>query len=308
MIARLAALFLIAAAPASALDLSPPGGALTGEDSTPAGSMRLPDAPWSEDAEPAAVDGAIRRQAYRYPGATRTTLQLLAPLRDALEAEGFQQVFACETVACGGFDFRFQLDILGEPQMHVDLGDYRYALFRRPDDARDPHTVAIVTSRGRDAGFVHVTSVAAAERTSDAPADPSTDQAVPAPVSDLAQQLVAQGHVVLADLEFPSGTADLTDRAYPSLAALADWLLSAPGARLVLVGHTDAIGSAEANTALSQRRAEAVARRLTDAYGVPAGQIQAAGAGFLSPLASNLDEAGRATNRRVEAVLLSLGD
>ena len=71
------------------------------------------------------------------------------------------------------------------------------------------------------------------------------------------------------------------------------------------MGHTDAVGSLEANTALSRRRAEAVRRRLIDIHGADPAQVTAHGAGYLAPLASNLSAPGREMNRRVEAVLLS---
>ncbi|MGI9395778.1 MAG: OmpA family protein, partial [Boseongicola sp.] len=93
---------------------------------------------------------------------------------------------------------------------------------------------------------------------------------------------------------------------YPSLTSLAAWLKQEPAARVVLVGHTDAVGSLEANTGLSQRRAKAVADQLTTNYGVDPEQLQAAGAGFLAPRASNLTDDGRALNRRVEVILLTL--
>ena len=69
--------------------------------------------------------------------------------------------------------------------------------------------------------------------------------------------------------------------------------------RLRVVGG---VGSAH-----DDRRAESVRSRLRDGYDVDPAQMQADGVGFLAPVASNLTEAGRAENRRVEVILLSDG-
>ena len=45
--------------------------------------------------------------------------------------------------------------------------------------------------------------------------------------------------------------------------------------------------------------------RLVEGHGVPRAQLEADGVGYLAPIASNLSEAGRQANRRVEAVLLT---
>jgi len=71
------------------------------------------------------------------------------------------------------------------------------------------------------------------------------------------------------------------------------------------VGHTDNSGSLAANVALSKDRAAAVRKRLIEKLGVPAEQLTAEGAGWLSPRTSNLTPEGREKNRRVEAVLAS---
>ena len=73
------------------------------------------------------------------------------------------------------------------------------------------------------------------------------------------------------------------------------------------MGHSDAVGSLEANIALSRARARSVAGRLVDTHGVARGQLRAEGAGYLAPRASNATEDGRALNRRVEVVVLSGG-
>jgi outer membrane protein OmpA-like peptidoglycan-associated protein len=63
-------------------------------------------------------------------------------------------------------------------------------------------------------------------------------------------------------------------------------------------GHTDNVGSARYNAALSQRRAESVAQLLV-AAGWKADSIERRGLGFDKPVADNATPAGRAQNRRV---------
>lgn len=69
--------------------------------------------------------------------------------------------------------------------------------------------------------------------------------------------------------------------------------------RLKVTGHTDNNHTADYNTALSQRRAEAVRDWLVQS-GVPAPQITTEWQGLHQPAASNQDEEGRARNRRVD--------
>jgi OOP family OmpA-OmpF porin len=298
---RWVVLFCLLAGPGWAQGLGLAGGVLAAEETSPGDSVRLPRAPWAAGLAVPEVTGAIRRRAFRIDDPAPTTLQLMAPSLAILDAAGYRQVFACADAACGGFDFRFQLDLLPAPEMFVDLGDYRYVLMENPDEAT--HTVALVASASTTAGFLHVTEVSSA--TAIAPVEPPAP-AAPVSTSGLAERLVSDGHVVLDGLQFATGSSQLGDGPLEALNALADWLKATPGARIVLVGHTDAVGSLEANAALSQRRAASVLARLRDGLGVDARQLAARGAGALSPLQTNLTEDGRATNRRVEAVLLSL--
>ena len=143
--------------------------------------------------------------------------------------------------------------------------------------------------------------------------DTARPEPVEAPTADtdagpLAAQLLSAGHSVLTDLNFATGAAELEEADYASLRALAEFLTGRPGARVVLVGHTDSEGDLDANVALSRRRAAAVAERLVQAYGVNPGQVSADGVGYLSPLAPNDTPEGRKLNRRVEAVLLAVAE
>ena len=106
----------------------------------------------------------------------------------------------------------------------------------------------------------------------------------------------------LAGDAFGSGQAQLTVRAAASVQALGIYLkaLGAGGAQVF--GHTDSQGEAEANRALSQRRADAVRAALA-AAGFSANRISAQGQGEDVPVADNATAAGRAKNRRVDIVI-----
>ena len=75
--------------------------------------------------------------------------------------------------------------------------------------------------------------------------------------------------------------------------------------RLVLVGHTDDIGSLEANVKVSRLRAEAVRQKRMVEGDIAPERVLAEGAGFLAPRRSNQTTDGRQMNRRVEAVPLT---
>ena len=74
--------------------------------------------------------------------------------------------------------------------------------------------------------------------------------------------------------------------------------------RLLIVGHSDAVGNAEFNQKLSERRAKTVGKVMLQA-GIPAGAIYYQGAGASRPIADNSDPLLRGKNRRVEIVELA---
>ncbi|MGV6812250.1 MAG: OmpA family protein [Brevirhabdus sp.] len=291
-----------------AMELSFPSTAhVVAEDRDDYTSYALPISPWEKGEVPSIwAEGAMERQAVRIDDTRLNTMQLLAPLRDQLEAQGFDILFECKTRDCGGFDFRFGTEVLPEPEMHVDLGDFRFLSAQRMGAER-PEYVSLMVSRSRDAGYVQLTTIG---NPADAVATPVKSTKLNSPdaliaATDFLQELKLTGAAVLGDLEFKTGSSKLTEGRYDTLVTLAEYLDANPDQKVLLVGHTDFEGSLSGNVALSRKRADAVRRALTRDYGVSAKQVDAEGVGYLSPRASNLTEDGRTKNRRVEVILTS---
>lgn len=104
------------------------------------------------------------------------------------------------------------------------------------------------------------------------------------------------------DILFAVDSAAVQPSLHGDLAALASNLQRYPNSVVQVIGHTDNTGSAAHNQGLSTRRAAAVTSILA-ANGVPQYRLQAIGRGEDAPIASNLNEAGRAQNRRVEIII-----
>lgn len=120
--------------------------------------------------------------------------------------------------------------------------------------------------------------------------------------SDMSKTISETGRVALYGILFDTNKIELKPESLATIAEIAKLLVAEPKRRLIVVGHTDTVGSFDSNRDLSQRRAQAVVSTLIAQYKIDAKRLLAFGASFSSPTASNDDEAGRAKNRRVELV------
>jgi outer membrane protein OmpA-like peptidoglycan-associated protein len=121
---------------------------------------------------------------------------------------------------------------------------------------------------------------------------------------DLYKALEESGRVTAEGIFFDTNSDRIRPESEPVLKQIGDMLAQHADVRVAIEGHTDNVGAAAANQALSEKRAAAVKAHLVSKYGVDAARVQAKGFGASKPVAPNAGEAGRQKNRRVELVKL----
>jgi outer membrane protein OmpA-like peptidoglycan-associated protein len=104
------------------------------------------------------------------------------------------------------------------------------------------------------------------------------------------------------EITFDYNSAEISKKARPAVEALGKALSNEDlkGSTFVVAGHTDGVGSDGYNQDLSERRAEAIKRYLTEKYGLAGADLVTVGYGKSKPkqAANPMDPA----NRRVQVV------
>ena len=121
---------------------------------------------------------------------------------------------------------------------------------------------------------------------------------VDAEITALQAELDGLAAEIAETVVFATGSNDLTAEAQATLDKVVAAMDAFPNPVVEVSGHTDNVGDAGANQALSQARAQAVVDYLVTA-GVDTGRLSARGAGDTEPVASNDTDEGRRQNRRV---------
>ena len=120
---------------------------------------------------------------------------------------------------------------------------------------------------------------------------------------DLYLQHIKPGiKVKIENLFFATNKTYILPQSEQAMSDLANFLLENRTVTIRITGHTDAVGTDEANQILSEGRANAVRADLIK-RGVEAERLEAEGKGEKEPVADNDTEEGRQLNRRVEFVI-----
>jgi outer membrane protein OmpA-like peptidoglycan-associated protein len=100
-------------------------------------------------------------------------------------------------------------------------------------------------------------------------------------------------------LYFEAGGNVLTPESQAALVNIRKEIAERPASEVMVIGHTDRVGSVELNDRLSKKRAEGL-RDLLIESGVAADKLEVVGRGERDPLVPTADEVDEPKNRRVE--------
>ena len=120
------------------------------------------------------------------------------------------------------------------------------------------------------------------------------------------QHIVEGKKVVMRNMFFATNKTKILPESEPELESLAQFLNDNPTVSIRIIGHTDAVGTDQANQVLSEGRANAVRDDLI-MRGIDGNRVEAEGRGESEPIATNDTEEGRALNRRVEFMITDTG-
>jgi len=111
---------------------------------------------------------------------------------------------------------------------------------------------------------------------------------------------VTKDQIVIKDkILFDTGKATIKPVSHGILNAVAQVLKDYPNIKVRVEGHTDSVGSANANKKLSDKRAASVRTYLVG-KGITKGRLTSMGKGEGDPIDTNRTATGRSNNRRVE--------
>jgi OmpA-OmpF porin, OOP family len=235
-----------------------------------------------------ALEGAYTRLGYEAPK-DRSPVELFSNIQRAVVAAGAEVLLQCSNDACSPRN--------GSSMAWAAIGresvETRYlaARFKRPPG--DVFLMAIVvTGREPPARIVYEVLETKAMQTG----------LVSVTAAELERSLGTEGRQALYGITFDSNAATIRPESKPQIDEIVKLLKAQTQMAVYVVGHTDNVGTLDANLDLSQRRAQAVVAELVKG-GVSAGRLVARGVAQLAPVASNAAGEGRARNRRVEIVL-----
>ncbi len=262
--------------------------------------IEFPSGVEEDELQTTTLEGEITKIIYVAPEKL-SVLKVQRNYQMALEGAGFEIIYEC----FGGIDeiprsiyIDYGPDSLGISGRNPFQGeDHSYFLAGIHEEDRNiyvsAHTLLSTRFDGRPATALQILE--------EEPMDTGKVK-VDIDADAMADDIEKKGSVSIHGIHFDTDEASIKQESESTLAEIASLLEREEELRLMVVGHTDAVGSIEYNMDLSQERAEAVVNYLSSEHGISEDRLAPYGVGPLAPVASNEDEDGRAENRRVELV------
>ncbi len=294
----------------------PPGGYITLDEFVDFAIIDFPAGPRTRREEPEMlrVEGGHTRLEYTVDGTETATLRLYRTYLQHLQGQGFEILytgFGDDLHDRRPLDFFSGTNLAWQAAATPDIG---YILARSADETQVVAVAFYDRQRNRrimvnvvDIEDLALLDLQDAEPGPEPEPEPEPEPAPAAPVvqqsaEELESGLIADGRVVVDAILFAFDSDEILPDSAAALQTVAALMDDRPGLTLLVVGHTDGVGSFDYNLRLSLSRATSVVDWLASRHGIARERLRPAGAGPMSPITTNRSEEGRALNRRVELV------
>lgn len=250
------------------------------------------------------IEGEVTRLTYKVP-AGRSPLEVVRNYENELEAAGYEVLFA------GG------KDELGKYGYFAEAADYETLVLgsepARPFQGNEENQRFLAARLSRPEGDVHVVLYAVALQASPLlnalkqrgleqdqtviqtdiiVTKPMESKMVTVKAEEMAKKLSDTGSIALYGIYFDFNKADIKPESEPTLEQIAMLLKDQPTLKLLVVGHTDNVGTFSFNLDLSQRRANSVVNALVTRYEIGKNRLTPFGVSFANPVPSNKTDVG----------------
>ena len=248
------------------------------------------------------LEGKVTRLLYVGPEG-RSSLEVFRNYQAAFKQAGFETLYSCSAAECGQ---NFLMVVYpGNRYLKIAPGYSRGTL---STNIRDLYYLA--GKKSTEAGDVYISLFIALHNAANTPnalleiveTKAMDTGMVTVSADQMAEGIETTGHIALYGIHFDFNSAEIKPESDPALQEISKMLKQKQSLKLLVVGHTDNQGGYDYNMGLSQRRADAVVKKLISTHGIEASRLKPAGVGYLAPVASNDTEDGKAKNRRVELV------
>jgi outer membrane protein OmpA-like peptidoglycan-associated protein len=269
------------------------------------------------------LEGQYTRTAYLMP-AGRTPLEVVRNYEEEMKRAGGTMLFQCKEAECGG-DPSKSLDggggrmslamYLYAPERLTEerhttgwcvlgerIAEQRYATFDLPASNAVVSVLVYRLVSPNKLDSCHPLNDRTVAVVDLVEAKPREQRMVTVPASEMERSISGSGHIALYGIYFDFNKADIKPESRPTLDEIAKLMRQSERLKLLVVGHTDNVGTYQFNSELSQRRAAEVVSALVTQKGIARERLTPVGVSFASPVTSNKTEEGRAKNRRVELV------
>lgn len=273
-----------------------------------------------EPREKKTLEGARTRLVYLIPE-NRSPLEVLRNYQEEIRGRGGLILYECKDAECGGDAARSSSGGGGEmslamflfPQERITdpafsnghcamterIAGQRYTVAELPAEQAHVSILTYTLKAGSTCKAFAQRTIAVVDILESKARE---QKMVTVKAEEMASRLTTAGSVALYGIYFDFNKADVKADSEPTLLEIAKLLKADSSLKLLVVGHTDNVGSFTSNMTLSQRRADAVVTALAARHGVDKSRLTPVGVSYACPVAPNTNDEGRAKNRRVELV------